>query len=460
MKCFCSKNSRNVLFILCLAILPSVVFAQSKTITAVNRRQFQEIASKLDVGGDLFLVVNTDKILDRLMEAAIAADVGIPADDPHEKEIRETLTRFNKFLTRNGFSAVHGAGMSSVPLKDGVNSIKFYISRDYIDSNLPLWRGLVGWQPRSLISLDFIPADTVMARAGTPELGSLWKVYRSAIDEVAPDSSKASFRKWHENINVTMGVEVSELLNSLRDEIMVAVRFSETEQSLVPAKGGFVSIPAPSFLIVVGTNNDILKGVIEAKLAKYSVLLNESKVGDVLMRTARNKLPSLIPMQPTYASEAGFFLLGSTPDIVADALFAYRHKNGLKSRPEFKKAFQGLPMVNNGIVYISPEMGQIIGHIHSANIDKVVAGAEKHPATSRIIRQLLTYNGKDQSAALVIQNWKNGVMVMGNSAIGGQDAITRLIAYPLRSLPDIFSSTTESNKKTLISVFRNTFNQE
>jgi hypothetical protein len=152
--------------------------------------------------------------------------------------------------------------------------------------------------------------------------------------------------------------------------------------------------------------------------------------------------------------------LGSTPEIVSDALLAYRHKNGLTSRPEFKKAFQGLPMVNNGIIYVSPEMGQIIAHMRAANIEQVVSGAENHPATSRIMNQLLTYNGKDQSTALVIQNWKNGVMIMGNSLIGGQDAITRLLAYPLQSLPNIFSSTTESNKKTIISVFRNTFNQE
>ncbi len=460
MKYLCNKSLWHVLLMLCLVVSPVALYAQSGTITAANRRQFQEIASKLDVGGDFFLVVNTDKIIDRLMIAAIDADVGIPADDPHEKEVRETIGRFNKFLTRNGFSAVHGAGMSSVPSDDEMNAVKLYISRDYIDSNLPLWRGLIGWQPRRLISLDFIPADTVMARAGTPELASLWKVFCSAVDEVAPESSQKRFASWTDNINTAIGIEISELLVGIRDEIMVAVRFSETEQSLIPSKGGFVTIPSPSFLIVIGTDNDLLKGIIEAKLAKYKITLNESTVGEVLMRTARNKLPSLIPMQPTYATEAGFFLLGSTPDIVADALQAYRHKNGLISRPEFKKAFQGLPLVNNGIVYMSPEMGQILGHIRAAGIDSVVAESEKHPATNRILRQLLTYNGKDQSAALVIQNWKNGVMIMGNSAIGGQDAITRLIAFPLRSLPDILCSTKESNQKRLISVFRNTFNQQ
>ena len=109
---------------------------------------------------------------------------------------------------------------------------------------------------------------------------------------------------------------------------------------------------------------------------------------------------------------------------------------------------------------MSPEMGQIISHVRDANINQVVAGAEKHPATTRILRQLLTYSGKHQSAALVIQNWKKGVMIMGSSAIGGRDAISRLAAFPFRSFPEILCTTKDSNKKTFISVFRNTLNQK
>jgi len=444
----------SVLLILCLAILPKLCLAQSKT--ASNRRQFQEIAAKLDAGGDLFLVVNTDKVIDKVMDAAINADVGIPADNPHEKEVRESIERVRTFLLRNGFSAIHGAGISSVPQDDGSNSVKLYISRDYIDSNLPLWRGLVGWHPRRLISLDFIPADTVMARAGTPEPESLWKVIRAGIDEAAAPATQKQFNDRLKNVNSALGMDIEDLLKSIRNEVMVSVRFSETEQSVIPTKAGLITIPAPEFLIVVGSDNDILKGLIASKFSEHKIPLNESTVDDVLIRSSSVKLPSLIPMQPTYASEAGFFLLGSTPDIVADALLAYRHKTGLISRPEFKNAFRGLSMVNNGIIYVSAEMGEVMSHIHDANHTEITAGSDKHPAAARIIKQLMSCNGKPQSVALIIQNWKKGVMIMGNSSIGGQDFITRLAAFPLHNLPGILCTTTESKKKTFISIFRNT----
>jgi hypothetical protein len=454
----CIRGARYsaVLIILCITALPLFSFAQAKTTTVSNRRQFQEIAAKLDAGGDLFLVVNTDKVIDKVMDAAINADVGIPADDPNEKEVRESIERVRTFLVRNGFSAIHGAGISSVPQEDGSNSVKMYISRDYIDSNLPLWRGLVGWQPRRLISLDFIPADTVMARAGTPEPEALWKVIRAGIDEAAAPETKKQFNEWLKKTNSSLGMDLEDLLKSIRNEIMVAVRFSETEQSVFPTKSGLVTIPSPEFLIVVGSDNDILKGLVASKFSEHKITLNESTVDDVLIRSSSVKLPSLIPMQPTYASEAGFFLLGSTPDIVADALLAYRHKTGLISRPEFKKAFQGLSMVNNGIVYVSEEMGEIMSHIRDANHTEITDESNKHPASSRIIKQLLNYNGKPKSIALIIQNWKKGVMIMGSSSISGQNFITRLAAFPLHNIPELLCTTTEAKKKTLTSIFRNT----
>jgi hypothetical protein len=255
-------------------------------------------------------------------------------------------------------------------------------------------------------------------------------------------------------------MNLEDLLKSIRNEIMICVRFSETEQSVIPTKTGLVTIPAPEFLIVVGSDNDILKGIVAAKFAEYKITLNESTVDDILIRSSSVKLPALIPLQPAYASEAGFFLLGSTPDIVADALLAYRHKTGLISRPEFKNAFQGLSMVNNGIIYVSEEMGEIMSHIRDANHAATPAGSEKHPASSRIIKQLMSCNGKPQSAALIIQNWKKGVMIMGSSTIGGQDFITRLAAFPLHKLPIIFNTTTATQKKTFISIFRNSLNKE
>lgn len=422
----------NVLGLVVGVLLPVMAVAQTDPGIA-DQRRFQDIATKLDPGGDLFVVANTESMIARFLNAAIAADVGIPADDPHEQAVRETITRFREFLVHNGVCGGHGFGLSMVPREDGRHAVKCFIQRDYIDSNLPFWRGIVGWQPRRLLSLDFLPADTAMVRAGTPEPSSLWTVVESAMDEVAPPASQKRFNEWQTRMTETLGMEPEALIETLRDEVLVAIRFSKTQKSVVPTASGLVTIPAPSFLLVVGTGSDMLRGVVEARFSKHKLTIKESQVGDVVMRSATDAIPSLIPLKPAYASRAGFFLLGSSPDIVADALLAYRHKNGLLARPKFKSAFQGLAMVNNGIVYMSSTMGEVIGHIRDSSRTAGLPKA-KHPATARVLDQLFTYGGKSQSCAMVIHNWKAGVMVMGNSSLGGQDILARLFAVPVRML--------------------------
>jgi hypothetical protein len=209
---------------------------------------------------------------------------------------------------------------------------------------------------------------------------------------------------------------------------MYAVSFSRTEQIPVSAGSGLVSMPAPSFLLVVSAKTDILRGLVTAKFARHGIALNESAIGDVIMRVSQKKITVPFAVQPAFASTSGYFLLGSTPEIVADALLAYRHKNGLISRPEFKSAFQGLSMVNNGIIYISPDMGRFFGKMRDFKIEQHISEMRKHPAFYRIMKQIMSYDGKTEEAAFVIHNWKNGVMIMGNSSIGGQDAAMRMLA--------------------------------
>lgn len=426
------KAFQSALLTICLISLPSTLLAQSEITSLAGRQQFQEIASHLDLGGELMLVVNTDSLVDSVLESAATADVGIPADAPEEQEIREGINRLHAYLNRNGFAAIHGAGMSVMHREDGLHALKVYVARDFRDSNLPLWRGLVGWHPRRLLSLDFLPAETALTHAGTPALGPLWKVINSAVDDVASQHTQDRFSAWNERVNKALGVEIEVLIESLRDEALIAVTLSKQEQSVIPTQGGLVTIPAPELLLVIGTSSEVARGVLEAQFAKHKITLIESQVGDVLIRSAKNKLPSPIPMQPSYAIQDDFLILGSTPDIVGKALLAYRHKNGLLARPDFKQAFLGLSMVNNGIIYMNPDMGEVIGNICESGIEKKLKGVSQYPTATRLMRHLLAFGGEHQSYALVVQNWKKGVMVMGSCSRGGKAIMTRMAAHPAR----------------------------
>ncbi len=414
--------------------------AQMQDSQLKTKQQFQEIATKLDLGGDLLLVANIDGIINQFIDRTIATDVGMPADSTEEQAIRKSVEQFRTFLNRNGFTAIHGIGLSSMQRLDGLYAIKCFISRDYIESNLPLWRGLTGWQPRRMLSLDFIPANAAFVRAGTPEPKALWTLIKSAMEDAAPETIRQHFEAWNKSMDKSLGFPFEDLVGSLRDEALLAVSFSESQEGVIPTKAGLVTIPEPSFLFIVGVKDDMLRGVIETSLAKHHIAIMESSAGDVTIRSATQPLPSLFRVQPAYASQAGFLIMGSSTEIVADALLAYRHKNGLLARPEFKSAFQNMSMVNNGLIYMSPEVGPIVDHIRLSAIEVLLDNASNHPASMRMLKQLFMFGGQPPSLAMTIHNWKTGVMVMGNSALGGRDMLQRFIATPARLLTQLISS--------------------
>ena len=391
-----------------------------------QRRDFQAIAAQLDPGGELFLVLRAGRWMDRILKSLAEGQGGLPATVPGEQEVRDAIERIRRFMNQQGISAFRGIGTSSVDRGDGRHTFKLFLLRDAVDSNLPFWRGIFGWQPRRLSSLDFVPTGFSMVLAGTLQPSSLWRVLTDGMQEVADPPVVARFEAIRAALAERLGIPVEDLLGSLRDEFLVAVRFgTKPETDASEGEGGGSAIPVPSFVIIVGTGEDVLRGVVEAQLARRQITLAESVVAGERMRHAQDPLVGgPCALQPAFASPPGFFVIGSSPAVVEEALLAYRHRNGLVTRPAFKDAFQGVAMVNNGIVYVDDEAARVLQRWIGRRLESAsTTGAESLPATMRI-RAVLNPLGADLPAcALVVQNWRHGVMLMGSAGIGGETLI-------------------------------------
>jgi len=66
----------------CLMFFSMTAWGQDADTYFKRRSQFQEIASKLDFGGEFLMVLNTDKLLDRVIDSALSDNAGEPADSP------------------------------------------------------------------------------------------------------------------------------------------------------------------------------------------------------------------------------------------------------------------------------------------------------------------------------------------------------------------------------------------
>ncbi len=409
-----------VVMLLCVAAGNAV---ESGPGSEEQRRDFQAIAAQLDPGGELFLVLRAGRWIDRTLKSLADGQGGLPAAEPGEQEVRDSVERVRRFMNRQGISAFRGVGTSSVAREDGRHSFKFFILRDAVDSNLPFWRGVFGWQPRRLSSLDFVPTGSSMVLAGTVELSSLWKVLTDGMQEGVDPPVLARFEARRAAVAKWLGIPVEDLLGSLRDELLVAVRFGNNPASEPSeGEGGDVAAPAPSFVIVVGTGEDVLRGVVEAQLARLQIPLAESQVAGERMRHTQTPLATRpYPLQLAFASPPGYFVIGSSPPVVEEALLAYRHRNGMITRPAFKDAFQGVSMVNNGIVYVDDAAAGILQRWCGHRPESLsTTGAEPVSAAMRIRTALKPLGNDLPACALVVQNWRQGVMLMGTSAVGGE----------------------------------------
>ncbi len=418
-----------------LVATPQALRAQaSDDAVDAARREFQAIVSRLDVGGDFLLVGNCEGLVQGLFRGLSAAGDAAPPSDADAHEALATAVRLEAFLRRNGVYAIKGFGISAAPVGDGRHRIKAFVSRDYVESSLPFWRAVVGWHPRRLSSLDFIPGDVAMARASAGDPAACWKLVSAAMADVATPEQAAAFAAWREACDATLGISIERIVESLRDELLVAVRFRADREITLATAAGPVALPAPEILLAVSVKSEMLRGVIEAQLARRGMPVTEVTVDESALRYTAAALPMPLPVQPCLATASGFLLLGSSTNIVVDALAAYRHKTGLVTRPEFIRSLGGLPLVNNGVIYVTPAMTDVAARFRRAH---VALWAPPARPLLRQVLQALTNIGEGRAHTGVILNWKSGVMLTANSTWGGKDLLRQWAAHPLRAAGNV-----------------------
>lgn len=413
--------------------------------SVATRRDFETVAAQLDPGGEMFMVLQSGRWIDRLLKTLASSESTIPVDRADEKAVLESLERMRRYFNRMGISAWRGMGISSVSRRGDDHAVKCFILRDAVDSNLPFWRGFYGWQPRRLLSLDFIPAGFASVRAGTFDPEALWQMFKDGASAIGGLEHQVRFDQARAALTTTYGIDPEDIIVSLRDEYMVALRFKGDETFSVPVSSDQVTLPVPEVLVAIATGEDVLRGVIEATLAKHRISLTEMEVAGVVMRAADRTLEGgAFPIQPAIASVAGYLLISSSPAVMEEALLAYRHRNGLISRPSFQAAFKQLPMVNNGIFYIDENAARVIKHLYDsrAAVRHSTAGGSAD-ATVRFVSALSLLGQGLPECALIWRNWKHGVMINGTSGIGGE-ALLRVSTLAMREFLGVLSHWTHT----------------
>jgi hypothetical protein len=421
------------------------------------KKSYDTVVSNLDTGGDLLVVANVEKVLENAVDEIVKTAVAVSADDPDAREFASALGKLRSFLKKNGFFAINGLGMSVVPRADGLNDVKSFVSREPAAARLPLWLALVGGKPRKLTGVDYLPADTVFARVSNSDVRQAWKMVNSGVHEVASPEAAAAFDEAVGELSAQLGITVDSLVNSIADEGFVSVQFSSTKTISLPSPTGFMEIPQPSILVGLAVSSNALSKVLDKQLAAAGMPVVSMQLDNTTLQSITIPLPSPIPIQPTYAIHSGYFLFGSDAEVVTEAITAFKKKSGLASTAEFKKAFAGLPMVNNAVVYVSPRFMKTIIDIQEKTMDSAAA-YNPNPAMVNVIRNIISQR-MDQSCSFVMLNLKTGVQMRGISTSGARQIVTSAAIAPVGLLaaiavPSFVKARTTSQQNACINNLR------
>jgi hypothetical protein len=444
---------RRLLAILSVPSMIAIMCAVSHSSEpASSKQRFDSVVTNLDIGGDILVVANLEGTVQGLVSNITQIVTAFAPSGQDSVEFQRTFNKIPGFLQRNGFFALQGFGLSVVPRADGLNSVKVFLARDRAAAGSPLWLGFVGGQPKIPTCTGFIPADTVLARTGTGELAQLWKLIRSGVAEFASPDGNAAFDRTMSNLSTNMGVSIDKVLESVNGEGFFSLQLSRT--NTIEMGGPSTSIPSPSILVCMAVKDDTLIKAIEQPLSRVKMPIVRTQSESTVVSTINLPMRTPFPFHPSYAMCSNFFLLGSTPEVVSDAIRAFKSNNGLVATPEYKKAFVGMPTSNNGIFYQSPRFMKALLDLQTATL----GGGKGDGSQQAAMQSLFGVKGEMQSA-FVIQNRPDGVLTTGITASGGKEMLGAILIAPIGlmagiAIPSFMNARTVSSQNACINNLR------
>lgn len=412
------------------ATLCTTAFAQQavKDVSA-SKAVHQTIISNLDQGGDLLVVANMDGAVEDIVKAIVAISELAPDSDDNKKNMTDAAAKLPAFLKKNGLYGLKGFGLSVAPRTDGLNDIKTFIYRDPAARDTTVWRLLSSGQPKKLAGLDFLPADTVYAGIGDGDIKMLWKLIRSSVQEFGSQETARKFDTSISGFSTNMGFDVEKAFASVGEEAFFSIQFSKTAKIDIPAgTNGVITIPRPAFLIGIAVSNNAVQDALTRMIQSGKIPMSTTQADGITLSSVNLPIPLPVPVQPTYATVSHYFLLGSSPEVVADAIKASRSGSGLTSTAEFKKLFEGQPMVNNGLSYMSPRLAQTIIDIQK-QAARSSSGAGNSAQESAIGK--LWGMQSNQVSAVVYLNTRDGIQTKGITSQSGRQTVASIIMVPV-----------------------------
>ncbi len=315
--------------------------------------------AQLDLDGDVILFLNTDTIeqrvydyIDQFSSILLAAYEG-QTPGPEYYSMMEGINKVKAAIEWSGLLSIDSYALSTAPVEGTLSRTISISSHSDADAGKPLWR-LLATAPKSLQGIGYAPADSVYMVNSTIDLGEVWKIINEAIAELLDPEEAAAVNQQIAMAGIMLGTNVSDIVDSIDNEILLTVQLSEEKQFTTPSASQPVTLPEPSFVIGLQTRRPLLQQIILQQLKQAGMPTVESQHGGYTLYTLNLPVPAPFPVAPTLVQTKDYLLIGSNPEVVSAALDSKTGGSGLIANPLYRKLLSDAPAETSSIEFLSP----------------------------------------------------------------------------------------------------------
>lgn len=410
------KNALLLILTFVVSSFQALVAAEVNLVDESNRSKgFEAVASKLDLGGDLYYYMDTEGYIEEIanvlsgfmqdMQAMQVAQGGMP------NPAMALATRFDVYGQHLGFFNIEAVGMSAYN-RDGVYHCKTFVYQP--EGRVGLF-SLLGDEPHPLELLEYAPAGTDYFYSLDLSLDRLELIARNIVTDIMGEMGAGMLDGGLGQPVPGVGMTNRDLLAQLDTELALIVDLGEPQA--VPQMSPdmpSLEIPQVSATIIMRNLAPLIDEVMGTPLAQQKFTVSKSD------RYTYYQFPAYETSFPfgegaaliATDSQTGFVYLSTSREYLDRCL---AQPNGLAQSADFKVATKGLPHEGNGFNFISSDVYKVVSDLMESVSATVPAEASFGIGFYEFLFPMLGATGEEPSAATVLRNESAGTLVIANS---------------------------------------------
>lgn len=401
--------------------------AKPSGIVSAEKTSFEEVTSKLDKGGNLYVYLSTEQVLTALPEkiASISNMVSsLPTVPGAQQETVAKIFGFaNEWVKDSGVEEISGLGMSSIAREPGFYYSKIIVHHYPGQNDGAIWN-VLGKEAHPLKELDLLPEDTVAATFSDLDVPLLWTNLQNHLTQLDIPAVTDALQHWPEQFRKMTALDFNTVLASLGGNYGLVVTLDPDKKVSLPLPSGAMEIPSPGLAIVMKVNSDLIFDRVDA-IAKNNPLVLRVDRSDLKMRTVTIPVPLPIELRPSLA-RSGDYLIFATSDSMIENMLAVESgkKKGFKSTAEFARLSQGIPDQGNNFSIVADQFVKSMMQIQQ----QTLTNSGKMTAAQADALQHAFNNATNYAAYSVGVNSSEGWEGFANGSQSLQSAVLPMVA--------------------------------